>query len=145
MTFFLVMPGLLGGFEIILYLSLKGLQKWYILVINSFSYFDSCTFISFPNPFHTLRIWKCYRMNSFPPISTSFMTLSPSSTGNLMFGLSISEIYLHVLHLLIFGTTRSYYLTLDYPIVTLIFLDYGFPCLFVNIASRITSVHFFSY
>ena len=31
MIFFLVMPGLFGGFEIILYLSFKGLQKWYIL------------------------------------------------------------------------------------------------------------------
>ena len=51
----------------------------------------------------------------YPPLSTSFMSLSPSSTGNLIFGLLISGIS-SCLTSLNFWTTilnlRSYYLTL---------------------------------
>ena len=54
-------------------------------------------------------------MNIFPPLSTSFMTLPPSSTGNLIFGFLISGIS-SCLTSLNFWTTslnlRSYYLTL---------------------------------
>ena len=52
----------------------------------------------------------------YPPLSTSFMTLSPSSTGNLIFGLIISGIS-SCLTSLNFWTTihflRSYYLILS--------------------------------
>ena len=51
----------------------------------------------------------------YPPLSTSFLSLSPSSTGNLIFGLLISGIS-SCLTSLNFWTTiinlRSYYLTL---------------------------------
>merc|ERR1740129_1561258 len=51
----------------------------------------------------------------YPPLSTSFMSLSPSSLGNLIFGLLISGIS-SCLTSLNFWTTilnlRSYYLTL---------------------------------
>mmetsp|Transcript_105177 Transcript_105177/g.302489 ORF Transcript_105177/g.302489 Transcript_105177/m.302489 type:complete len:87 (-) Transcript_105177:171-431(-) len=51
----------------------------------------------------------------YPPLSTSFMSLSPSSTGNLIFGLLISGIS-SLLTSINFWTTilnlRSYYLTL---------------------------------
>ena len=100
--------------ETILCLSLKRLQKWYILEPVIF-FLNSFAFMSFPNLFHDLRIWRWYRMNNiFPLSSTSFMTLSSSSTG-IIFGLLLPGISscLTSLH---FWTTilnlRSYYLTL---------------------------------
>ena len=51
----------------------------------------------------------------YPPLSTSFMTLSPSSTGNLIFGLLISGISSCLTSLNFWITIlnlRSYYLTL---------------------------------
>jgi len=51
----------------------------------------------------------------YPPLSTSFMSLSPSSTGNLIFGLLISGISSCLTSLNFWITIlnlRSYYLTL---------------------------------
>lgn len=69
----------------------------------------------------------------YPPLSTSFMTLSPSSTGNLIFGLIISGIS-SCLTSLNFWTTihflRSYYLILSsIPIFPWAFLITAFMLL----------------
>ena len=58
---------------------------------------------------------RVHKLELYPPLSTSFMSLSPSSLGNLIFGLLISGIS-SCLTSLNFWTTilnlRSYYLTL---------------------------------
>ena len=78
----------------------------------SYLHFLSCHFLilSLISEFGGGTGWTLY-----PPISTSFMNLSPSSTGNLIFGLLISGIS-SCLTSLNFWTTilklRSYYLTL---------------------------------
>merc|ERR1711972_420362 len=86
MIFFLVCPACLEDLEIILHLSFKGLQKWYILESIIFlSYL--LLILSLISEFGGGTGWTLY-----PPLSTSFMSLSPSSTGNLIFGLLISGI-----------------------------------------------------
>jgi len=65
--------------------------------------------------FRDLLVYSYDLQSVDPPLSTSFMSLSPSSTGNLLFGLLISGIS-SCLTSLNFWTTilnlRSYYLTL---------------------------------
>merc|ERR550532_3723492 len=115
MIFFLVMPGLFGGFGNYFVPIFQGSPEVVYPRVNNFS-----ILILFPS--HLLLIlslisefgggtgWTLY-----PPLSTSFMSLSPSSTGNLIFGLLISGIS-SCLTSLNFWTTilnlRSYCLTL---------------------------------
>merc|ERR1711997_1227668 len=115
MIFFLVMPGLFGGFgnyfvpifqgsPEVVYPRVNNLSiiilllSYLFLILSSISEFGGGTG------------WTLY-----PPLSTSFMSLSPSSTGNLIFGLLVSGIS-SCLTSLNFWTTilnlRSYYLTL---------------------------------
>merc|ERR1712084_215469 len=115
MIFFLVMPGLFGGFGNYFAPIFQGSPEVVYPRINNLSIL--ILFLSYPF-FSTSLIsdigagtgWTLY-----PPLSTSFMSLSPSSTGNLIFGLLISGIS-SCLTSLNFWTTilnlRSYYLTL---------------------------------
>merc|ERR1712146_15717 len=85
MIFFLCLD-CLEVLEIILHLSFKGLQKWYILESIIFlSYFLAV--LSFVSEFGGGTGWTLY-----PPLSTSFMSLSPSATAYLVFGLLMSGI-----------------------------------------------------
>merc|ERR1712039_952857 len=93
MIFFLVMPGLFGGFgnyfapifqgspEVVYHrvnnLSILILFLPYLLLI-----------LSLISEFGGGTGWTLY-----PPLSTSFMSLSPSSTGNLIFGLLINVLF----------------------------------------------------
>merc|ERR1712099_96034 len=89
MIFFLVMPGLFGNYFAPIFqgspevvyprvnnLSILVLFLSYLLLI-----------LSLISEFGGGTGWTLY-----PPLSTSFMSLSPSSTGNLIFGLLISGI-----------------------------------------------------
>merc|ERR1712226_522864 len=115
MIFFLVMPGLFGGFgnyfapifqgsPEVVYPRVNNLSilvlllSYLFLILSSISEFGGGTG------------WTLY-----PPLSTSFMSLSPSSTGNLIFGLLISGISSCLTSLNFWVTTlnlRSYSLTL---------------------------------
>ena len=115
MIFFLVMPGLFGGFGNYFVVIFQGSPEVVYPRVNNFSIlilFVSYLFIilSLISEFGGGTGWTLY-----PPLSTSFMSLSPSSTGNLIFGLLISGIS-SCLTSLNFWTTilnlRSYYLTL---------------------------------
>ena len=115
MIFFLVMPGLFGGFGNYFVPIFQGSPEVVYPRVNNFSIlilFVSYLFIilSLISEFGGGTGWTLY-----PPLSTSFMSLSPSSTGNLIFGLLISGIS-SCLTSLNFWTTilnlRSYYLTL---------------------------------
>ena len=115
MIFFLVMPGLFGGFGNYFVPIFQGSPEVVYPRVNNFSIlilFVSYLFIilSFISEFGGGTGWTLY-----PPLSTSFMSLSPSSLGNLIFGLLISGIS-SCLTSLNFWTTilnlRSYYLTL---------------------------------
>merc|ERR1712117_860502 len=86
MIFFLVMPGLFGGFgnyfapifqgsPEVVYPRVNNLS----IIILSLSYLF--LILSFISEFGGGTGWTLY-----PPLSTSFMSLSPSSTGNLIFG-----------------------------------------------------------
>merc|ERR1712079_859472 len=92
MIFFLVMPGLFGGFgnyfapifqgsPEVVYPRVNNLSiiilllSYLFLILSSISEFGGGTG------------WTLY-----PPLSTSLMSLSPSSTGNLIFGLLISGV-----------------------------------------------------
>merc|ERR1712146_615224 len=57
--------------EIIFFLSFKGLQKWYILESIIF-YLNSFSFISSPNPFFNLRVWRWNRMDIISTIKHFF-------------------------------------------------------------------------
>merc|ERR1711937_505209 len=115
MIFFLVMPGLFGGFgnyfvpifigspEVVYprvnNLSILILFLSYLLVI-----------LSLISEFGGGTGWTLY-----PPLSTSFMSLSPSSTGNLIFGLLMSGVSSCLTSLNFWVTIlklRSYCLTL---------------------------------
>ena len=82
MIFFLVMPGLFGGFGNYFLPIFQGSPEVVYPRVNNFSIlilFLSYLFLilSLISEFGGGTGWTLY-----PPLSTSFMTLSPSSTGN---------------------------------------------------------------
>merc|ERR1712187_608160 len=90
--FFLVMPGLFGGFGNYFAPSFQGSPEVVYPRVNNLSililYLSYLLLIlSLISEFGGGTGWTLY-----PPLSTSFMSLSPSSTGNLIFGLLISGI-----------------------------------------------------
>jgi heme/copper-type cytochrome/quinol oxidase subunit 1 len=90
MIFFLVMPGLFGGFGNYFVPIFLGSPEVVYPRVNNFSILIlslSYLFLilSLISEFGGGTGWTLY-----PPLSTSFMSLSPSSTGNLIFGLLIS-------------------------------------------------------
>jgi cytochrome c oxidase subunit 1 len=92
MIFFLVMPGLFGGFGNYFVPIFQGSPEVVYPRVNNFSILIlslSYLFLilSLISEFGGGTGWTFY-----PPLSTSFMSLSPSSTGNLIFGLLISGI-----------------------------------------------------
>merc|ERR1712141_300972 len=92
MIFFLVMPGLFGGFGNYLVVIFQGSPEVVYPRVNNFSIlilFLSylLLILSLISEFGGGTGWTLY-----PPLSTSFMSLSPSSTGNLIFGLLVSGI-----------------------------------------------------
>ena len=115
MIFFLVMPGLFGGFGNYFVPIFQGSPEVVYPRVNNFSIlflllsYLFC-FLSLISEFGGGTGWTLY-----PPLSTSFMSLSPSSSLFLIFGLLISGIS-SCLTSLNFWTTilnlRSYYLTL---------------------------------
>merc|ERR1711915_995351 len=115
MIFFLVMPGLFGGFGNYFAPVFLGSPEVVYPRVNNFSIlvlFLSYLFLilSSISEFGGGTGWTLY-----PPLSTSFMSLSPSSTGNLIFGLLISGISSCLTSLNFWVTTlnlRSYCLTL---------------------------------
>merc|ERR1712194_33849 len=115
MIFFLVMPGLFGGFGNYFIPIFLGSPEVVYPRVNNFSIlilFLSYLFLilSSISEFGGGTGWTLY-----PPLSTSFMSLSPSSTGNLLFGLLVSGISSCLTSLNFWVTIlnlRSYYLTL---------------------------------
>merc|ERR1711910_133236 len=92
MIFFLVMPGLFGGFGNYFVPVFLGSPEVVYPRVNNLSIlilFLSylLLILSLISEFGGGTGWTLY-----PPLSTSFMTLSPSSTGNLIFGLLVSGI-----------------------------------------------------
>merc|ERR1712010_431310 len=92
MIFFLIMPGLFGGFGNYFVPIFQGSPEVVYPRVNNFSIlilFLSYLFIilSFISEFGGGTGWTLY-----PPLSTSFMSLSPSSLAILIFGLLISGI-----------------------------------------------------
>ena len=92
MIFFLVMPGLFGGFGNYFVPILQGSPEVVYPRVNNFSIlilFLSYLFVilSLISEFGGGTGWTLY-----PPLSTSFMSLSPSSTAYLIFGLLMSGI-----------------------------------------------------
>merc|ERR1712230_81046 len=92
MIFFLVMPGLFGGFGNYLLVIFQGSQEVVYPRVNNLSIlilFPSYLLIilSIISEFGGGTGWTLY-----PPLSTSFMSLSPSSTAYLIFGLLMSGI-----------------------------------------------------
>merc|ERR1712117_953753 len=92
MIFFLVMPGLFGGFGNYFVVIFQGSPEAVYPRVNNFSIlilFLSylLLILSLISEFGGGTGWTLY-----PPLSTSFMSLSPSSTGNLIFGLLVSGI-----------------------------------------------------
>merc|ERR1712125_309349 len=92
MIFFLVMPGLFGGFGNYFVPVFQGSPEVVYPRVNNLSilllflsYFFAI--LSLISEFGGGTGWTLY-----PPLSTSFMSLSPSSTGNLVLGLLISGI-----------------------------------------------------
>jgi cytochrome c oxidase subunit 1 len=115
MIFFLVMPGLFGGFGNYFVVIFQGSPEVVYPRVNNFSIlilFLSYLFLilSLVSEFGGGTGWTLY-----PPLSTSFMSLSPSSTGNLILGLLLSGISSCLTSLNFWITIlnlRSYYLTL---------------------------------
>merc|ERR1711868_967 len=115
MIFFLVMPGLFGGFGNYFVVIFQGSPEVVYPRVNNFSIlilFLSylLLILSLISEFGGGTGWTLY-----PPLSTSFMSLSPSSTGNLIFGLLISGISSCLTSLNFWVTIlnlRSYCLTL---------------------------------
>merc|ERR1712210_353961 len=115
MIFFLIMPGLFGGFGNYLLVIFQGSPEVVYPRVNNLSIlilFLSylLLILSLISEFGGGTGWTLY-----PPLSTSFMSLSPSSTGNLIFGLLISGISSCLTSLNFWVTIlnlRSYSLTL---------------------------------
>merc|ERR1711972_869228 len=115
MIFFLVMPALFGGFGNYFVVIFQGSPEVVYPRVNNFSiiilYLSYLLLIfSIISEFGAGTGWTLY-----PPLSTSFMGLSPSSTGNLIFGLLISGISSCLTSLNFWVTIlnlRSYCLTL---------------------------------
>merc|ERR1711977_438062 len=115
MIFFLVMPGLFGGFGNYFVPIFQGSPEVVYPRVNNFSILIlslSYLFLilSLISEFGAGTGWTLY-----PPLSTSFMSLSPSSTANLIFGLLISGISSCLTSLNFWVTIlnlRSYCLTL---------------------------------
>merc|ERR1711972_1056919 len=115
MIFFLVMPGLFGGFGNYFVPIFQGSPEVVYPRVNNFSIlilFLSylLLILSLISEFGGGTGWTLY-----PPLSTSFMSLSPSSIGNLIFGLLISSISSCLTSLNFWETIlnlRSYSLTL---------------------------------
>merc|ERR1712186_187419 len=115
MIFFLVMPGLFGGFGNYFVPVFQGSPEVVYPRVNNLSIlilFLSYLFtiLSLISEFGGGTGWTLY-----PPLSTSFMSLSPSSTGNLVLGLLISGVSSCITSLNFWVTIlnlRSYSLTL---------------------------------
>merc|ERR1711975_117502 len=115
MIFFLVMPGLFGGFGNYFAPVFQGSPEVVYPRVNNFSIlllFLSVVFVvlSLVSEFGGGTGWTLY-----PPLSTSFMSLSPSSVAYLIFGLLISGISSCLTSLNFWVTIlnlRSYSLTL---------------------------------
>merc|ERR1712083_346998 len=115
MIFFLVMPGLFGGFGNYFAPIFQGSPEVVYPRVNNLSIlilFLSylLLFISLISDFGGGTGWTLY-----PPLSTSFMSLSPSSTASLIFGLLMSGISSCLTSLNFWVTIqnlRSYSLTL---------------------------------
>merc|ERR1712113_1301849 len=115
MIFFLVMPGLFGGFGNYFVPVFQGSPEVVYPRANNFSILILClsylfTILSLISDFGGGTGWTLY-----PPLSTSFMSLSPSSTGNLLIGLLMSGISSCLTSVNFFVTIlnlRSYCLTL---------------------------------
>merc|ERR1711910_73578 len=115
MIFFLVMPGLFGGFGNYFVPVFQGSPEVVYPRANNFSIL--VLFLSYLllilssiSEFGGGTGWTLY-----PPLSTSFMSLSPSSTANLIFGLLVSGISSCLTSLNFWVTIlnlRSYCLTL---------------------------------
>merc|ERR1712213_121338 len=115
MIFFLVMPGLFGGFGNYFVPIFQGSPEVVYPRANNFSililflsYFF--TILSLISEFGGGTGWTLY-----PSLSTSFMSLSPSSSGNLVLGLLISGVSSCITSLNFWVTIlnlRSYSLTL---------------------------------
>merc|ERR1712187_519461 len=115
MIFFLVMPGLFGGFGNSFAPIFQGSPEVVYPRVNNFSilllflsYF--LTIFSLISEFGGGTGWTLY-----PPLTTSFMSLSPSSVANLIFGLLISGMSSSLTSLNFWVTIlnlRSYSLTL---------------------------------
>merc|ERR1711908_112059 len=115
MIFFLIMPGLFGGFGNYFAPIFQGSPEVVYPRVNNLSIlilFLSYLFfiLSLISEFGGGTGWTFY-----PPLSTSFLSLSPSSTANLIFGLLISGISSCLTSLNFWVTIlnlRSYSLTL---------------------------------
>merc|ERR1712093_236710 len=115
MIFFLVMPGLFGGFGNYFVPIFHGSPEVVYPRVNNFSLlllFLSVVFVvlSFISEFGGGTGWTLY-----PPLSTSFMSLSPSSVAFMVFGLLMSGISSCLTSLNFWVTIlnlRSYCLTL---------------------------------
>merc|ERR1712203_643610 len=115
MIFFLVMPALFGGFGNYFVVIFQGSPEVVYPRVNNFSilvlflsYF--LLILSLISEFGGGTGWTLY-----PPLSTSFMSLSPSGTGNLIFGLLMAGISSSLTSLNFWVTIlnlRSYCLTL---------------------------------
>merc|ERR1712063_16974 len=115
MIFFLVMPGLFGGFGNYFAPIFQGSPEVVYPRVNNLSililflsYF--LVVLSFVSEFGGGTGWTLY-----PPLSTSFMSLSPSATAYLIFGLLMSGISSCLTSINFFVTIlnlRSYCLTL---------------------------------
>ena len=137
MIFFLVMPGLFGGFGNYFVPIFQGSPEVVYPRVNNFSIlilFLSylLVILSLISEFGGGTGWTLY-----PPLSTSFMSLSPSSTAYLIFGLLMSGIS-SCLTSLNFWTTilnlRSYYLSL-----------YHLDSTFIGILLTFSPMHFLGF
>merc|ERR1711920_235411 len=123
MIFFLVMPALFGGFGNYFAPIFQGSPEVVYPRVNNFSIlllFLSylLTIFSLISEFGGGTGWTLY-----PPLTTSFMSLSPSSVANLLFGLLVSGMSSSLTSLNFWVTIlnlRSYSLTLKtMPLLTL--------------------------